>query len=331
MKRLITLKSTEVSRTGSAEPSPVSNPVVSSRRAEKLVPLPANKERLQLNLKPLKANQRRKEMEGMVEALHKDHFEISKRRRDNRMSSSIRSAEDFYNDSFSSRVIGDVSEIDISVLSIPHSRKNPNSLYNSSRNTSCSDNHLKRQEILARIDRVEGLLESMPKRHEIKQSLTTAFEICIETEAKSYFPVWVKVLDVIETVVYEFTAKARRTVSSISAPETARHFEEVNQLLNKDLEIDDPREETMLTIAKDLSILWRSIIKTVTDTEVQGVLEVIWNGVIKLLNKSITSQSIRITKALEAVQEQSKTEKLQLQKMFEGMVKLWEGKIVGFT
>jgi hypothetical protein len=69
----------------------------------------------------------------------------------------------------------------------------------------------------------------------------------------------------------------------------------------------------------------------VTDAEVQGVLEGIWNGVIKLLNKSITSQSIRITKALDAVQEQSKTEKLQLQKMFEGMVKLWEGKIVGFT
>jgi Ca2+-binding EF-hand superfamily protein/uncharacterized protein YukE len=333
MKRLIRLKSTEAPRIATAElradSPPISSPPISSPpRAEKLLPIPQPRpEKLKLNLKPLKASQRRKELDQMIDSLHRDNIEISRRRRDHRLNSSIGVTIHLYNDSSYSGHIGEVSELDISVPSIPHSRKNPPSLYNSSKNTSSFEPRHKRQEIMARIERVEGLLGSSSKRHEIKQSLLAAFSVCVETEAKSYYPVWVKVLESFEAVVSEFNAKMRHAASP-TVLESSKYLEEVNLLLSKDLEIDDPREDTMFAVAKDLSVLWKTVVRSVTNSELQGVLETVWSGVTRLINKSITSQNSRISKALEGIQEQAKAEKLQLQRMLEGMVGLWEGKLV---
>lgn len=309
--------------------APDSAPDNSSRRAERLVPLSQTKpEQLQLNLKPLATNKRRKELDRIIDSLNRDSMAISKRRRDHRVNSSVGTISDFYYDDSSPSKASEITELDLSITNIPHSRKNPPSLYNSSKNTASIEHHLKRQEIITRIDRIEILLESSPKSHEIKQTLLKAFNICVETEAKSYYPVWVRVMESIESIANELNLKLKRAASCVSPIETSQYMEEVNALLGKDLEIDDPREETMLTIAKDLSILWKSVIRTVSNVEQQSVLEKIWNGVIKLLNKSISTQSTRISKALEEIQDKAKAEKQQLQRMLEGMAELWEGKIV---
>mmetsp|Transcript_32192 Transcript_32192/g.55617 ORF Transcript_32192/g.55617 Transcript_32192/m.55617 type:complete len:1105 (-) Transcript_32192:22-3336(-) len=218
-------------------------------------------------------------------------------------------------------------EIEMNLKSNLYAKKNPPSLYNGSRNIKSFEHHTILQEVLHRISLIGNLADEVSPgtKKELTRPLKELFQYCVETESKTYYHVWFKLLQTFENLFKAFTRKPDRSKTE-DIDENSEVVNDVDQLMNRDLDFENPKGETMAMIVKDLSKLWKSATHKITNKETFFALETIWNALVKLLNKSITVQSARITKAFESIQETSKLERTRHKRLIDLMAKNYEEK-----
>jgi hypothetical protein len=208
-----------------------------------------------------------------------------------------------------------------------YDKKNPPSLYSSSRNLQSFEHHTVQQEVLNRISVIGSQVEAMAPgaKKQLTRPLKEVFQYCVETEIKSYYHVWFKLLNTFEHLLSTITKKPAKTQQS---EETSVIISDVDHIMNKECDFEDSKGDTMAGIVKDLSKLWRTATHKVTTQETFLALETIWNALVKLLNKSISAQSARVNKAFESIQEQTRLERNRQKRLMEMMMKNYDDKCV---
>lgn len=210
-----------------------------------------------------------------------------------------------------------------------YAKKNPPSLYNSSRNVQSFEHHTARQEVLGRISVIGDLADEVTPgtKKDLTRPLKDVFLYCVETESKSYYHVWFKLLATFEQLFSAFTRKpAKPPIDQVE--ENTQVLSDVDELMKHDLDFENPKGETMAMIVKDLSKLWMSATHNVTNKDTYSTLEIIWNALVKLLNKSITTQSAKVAKAFDSIQETARLERARQKRLMDLMVKNYEDKFV---
>jgi hypothetical protein len=220
-----------------------------------------------------------------------------------------------------------LNDLSWSVPSGRYDKKNPPSLYSGSRNLQSFEHHTVQQEVLNRISLIGGQVEAIAPgaKKELTRPLKEVFQYCVETEIKSYYHVWFKLLNTFENLFSNFTKPKTQVLES---DETSVFISDVDQIMDKELNFEDSKGDTMAGIVKDLSKLWRTATHKVTSQETFLALETIWNALVKLLNKSISAQSARVNKAFESIQEQTRLERIRQKRLMEMMMKNYDDKFV---
>lgn len=208
-----------------------------------------------------------------------------------------------------------------------YAKKNPPSLYSSSRNVKSFEHHTVLQEIQSRISCIGNLVDdAMPgTKKDLTRPLKEVFQFCVETESKTYYHVWFKLLNTFEQLIGSLTHKPSKAMNTLENSEVVN---DVDALMNRDVDFENPKEETMAMIVKDLSKLWKATTHNITNKETFFALETIWNALVKLLNKSIGAQSARVAKVFESLQETARMERARQKRLMELMVKNYEEKFV---
>jgi len=232
--------------------------------------------------------------------------------------------------SFSTDETSKLPEVEWSGPIVRYIKKNPPSLYNSSRNVQSFEHYTARQEVFHRIQLVGELAEviNAGAKKEVTRPLKEIFEYCVETESKSYFHVWFKLLRTFETMFSALNKKNEKKPTEELIDDNSFLTNDLDQIMNKDMDYDNPKDDTMENIVRDLSKLWRTATHKITNRDLFTTLETIWNALVKILNKSINAQSARVVKAFEAINDQTKIERSRQKRLMELMVKSYEEKFV---
>lgn len=210
-------------------------------------------------------------------------------------------------------------------------KKNPPSLYNSSRNVQSFEHYTAKQEVMQRIKAVGELVNELNtgSKKELTKPLKELFQYCIETESKTYFHVWFQLLRTFENLFTDLTKKPERPATPHKDQfEDAPLTDDLDSLMNRELDFENPKNETMSMIVKDLSKLWRTATHQITNRDTYAALENIWNAMVKILNKSISAQAARVTKSFEAANEQTKQERTRQRRLMEMITKNYDDKCV---
>jgi hypothetical protein len=209
-------------------------------------------------------------------------------------------------------------------------KKNPPSLYNSSRNVQSFEHYTARQEVMHRIGVVGKLVDDLTPgcKKEVTKPLKEMFQYCVETESKTYFHVWFKLLQTFEQLFTTLNKKPVQPILDEEIDDSTLLSTDLDIVMNRDLDFENPKAETMAMIVKDLSKLWRTATHKVTNKDTFNTLETIWNALVKILNKSISAQAAKVAKAFESVQEQTKQERMRQKRLMDLMLKNFEDKFV---